>query len=65
MKSKEDKEYEELLRLIEEEADDWLEEHGMYEFEDLDDPIHPFRFEHAFESITSTGTTRFKKWSAE
>lgn len=65
MKSNEDKEYEELLRLIEEGADDWLEEHGMHEFEDLDDPVHPWRFEYQMESITNTGTTRFKKWSAE
>lgn len=66
MKSNEDKEYEELLRLIEEGADDWIEMNGgLEEFEDLDNPEKPFRTEYQMESITNTGTTRFKKWSAE
>lgn len=65
MKNKEEAELDELIRLIEEEADIWLESNGMDEFEDTEDPEHPFKFEHAFESITSTATTRFKKWSAE
>lgn len=66
MKSNEDKEYEELLRLIEEEADNWLEEHGMYEFEDTPhDPQHLFRFEYQHELVSNSRNTRFKKWSAE
>ncbi len=64
MKTKEDIEIEEMIRLIEEEADIWLAENEL-EFEDIDSPAHPFRWEHAFESITNTGSTRFKKWNAE
>lgn len=64
MKTKEDIEIEEMIRLIEEEADIWLAENEL-EFEDIDNPIHPFRFEYAHEALTSTGTTRFKKWTAE
>lgn len=66
MKNKEEAELDELIRLIEEEADIWLESNGMDEFEDTpNNPEHLFRFEYQHESITSTGTTRFKKWSAE
>lgn len=65
MKNKEEAELDELIRLIEEEADIWLEHNGMDEFEDTEDSEHPFRFEYQHESITSTGTTRFKKWSAD
>lgn len=62
----EDKDYEEILRLLEEEADNWLLENSADdEFEDLDNAERPFRFEYQHEQLTQRGTTRFKKWSGE
>ena len=61
----EDKDYEEILRLLEEEADNWLLENSADdEFEDLDDPNKPFRTEYAFEGLTQKGS-RYKKWNAD
>lgn len=61
----EDKDYEEILRLLEEEADNWLLENSVDdEFEDLDDPIRTFRFEYAHESL-SERNSRYKKWNAD
>ena len=57
-------EYEEILRLIEEQADDWFAD-NTEEFEDLDNAERPFRFEYQHEAATMKGITRFKKWSGE
>lgn len=66
MKNKEEAELDELIRLIEEEADSWLENNGMDEFEDTpDNPEHLFRFEYQHEMSSCSKTTRFKKWSAD
>lgn len=61
----EDKDYEEILRLIEDEADTWLLENSVEnEFEDTNDPIRPWRFEYQHESVTMKGS-RFKKYRAD
>ena len=61
----EDKDYEETLRLLEEEADSWLLDNSVEnEFEDTNDPIRPWRFEYQHESVTMKGS-RFRKWNAE
>lgn len=57
-------EYEEILRLIEEQAEDWFAD-NTEEFEDLYNAERPFRFEYQHEAVTMKGTTRFKKWSGE
>ena len=58
-----DKELEELLTLIEEQADEWLQDH-YDEFEDTNNPEKPFRTEFAFEYLTEKNS-RFKKWSGQ
>lgn len=64
--NKEDKDYEELIALIEEQADDWLEDNSFGdEFEDIDDEIRTFRFEYAHESLSEQGHTRFKRWNSQ
>lgn len=64
--NKEDKDYEELIALIDEQADDWLEENSFgNEFEDIDDPIRTFRTEWAHEQLTCAGHTRFKRWNSQ
>lgn len=61
----EDKDYEEILRLLEEEADNWLLENSVEsEFEDMQDPVRTFRWEHAHESLTQRNS-RFKKYRAD
>ena len=56
--------YEEIMKLIEEDSQDWLLANDV-EFEDTpDDPVRPFRTEYAFESITEK-SSRFKKWRAD
>jgi len=62
----EDKDYEEILRLLEEEADNWLLENSVDdEFEDIpNNPERLFRFEYQHESATMKGS-RFKKWNAD
>lgn len=63
----EDKDYEEILRLLEEEADNWLLENSVAdEFEDTpNDPVRLFRFEYQHETISNARTTRFKKYKAD
>ena len=56
-------EYEEILRLIEEQSEDWFVD-NTEEFEDLYNAERPFRFEYQHEAATMKGT-RFKKWSGE
>lgn len=64
--NKEDKDYEELIALIDEQADDWLEENSFgNEFEDIDDGVRTFRFEYAHESLSEVGHTRFKRWNSQ
>lgn len=67
MKTQQEKDIDEIIRLIEEDVSDWLEINGgMDDFEDTpNDPERPFRFEYQHESISNAKTTRFKKWSGQ
>lgn len=63
MNTQEENYYEELVRLIEKEADEWLEQNDQ-EFEDIGDPERTFRWEYSHEGLTEKGS-RFKHWRAE
>ena len=56
--------YEEIMKLIEEDSQDWLLANAE-EFEDIiDDQGRTFKWEFAHEGLTEKGS-RFKKWRAE
>lgn len=55
--------YEEIMQALEK-VDEFIEQNGIVEFEDTEDPERPFRMEYAFESETVTDT-RYKRRNSD